>query len=67
MTKDVYVEVNAKSPMFGLDCEMCKTTTGELELTRISLVDESMKVSSILQLLYKEGIQILLNSIADYL
>lgn len=51
MTKDVYVEVNAKSPMFGLDCEMCKTTTGELELTRISLVDESMKVSSFLQLL----------------
>ncbi|KOX77476.1 Putative RNA exonuclease NEF-sp [Melipona quadrifasciata] len=44
MTKDVYVEANEKSPMIGLDCEMCKTTTGELELTRISLVDESMKI-----------------------
>lgn len=49
MTKDVYIEANAKSPMFGLDCEMCKTTTGELELTRISLVDESMNVSSTLK------------------
>ncbi|XP_076750664.1 RNA exonuclease 5 isoform X2 [Xylocopa sonorina] len=44
MTKDVYVEANAKSPMFGLDCEMCKTTTGDLELTRISLVDERMNI-----------------------
>ncbi|CAK9796798.1 RNA exonuclease 5 [Anthophora quadrimaculata] len=44
MTKDVYVEATAKSPMLGLDCEMCRTTTGELELTRISLVDESMNV-----------------------
>lgn len=51
MTKDVYIEANERSPMIGLDCEMCKTTTGELELTRISLVDESMKVSSILKLL----------------
>lgn len=45
MTKDVYIEATAKSPMFGLDCEMCRTTIGELELTRISLVDESMNVS----------------------
>ncbi|XP_054013125.1 RNA exonuclease 5 isoform X2 [Hylaeus anthracinus] len=44
MTKDEYVEATAKSPMFGLDCEMCRTTTGELELTRISLVDESMNI-----------------------
>ncbi|CAL7935248.1 unnamed protein product [Xylocopa violacea] len=44
MTKDAYVEANAKSPMFGLDCEMCKTTTGDLELTRISLVDERMNI-----------------------
>ncbi|KOC64497.1 Putative RNA exonuclease NEF-sp [Habropoda laboriosa] len=44
MTKDVYVEASAKSPMIGLDCEMCRTTSGELELTRISLVDESMNV-----------------------
>lgn len=44
MTKDSYLEVTSRSPMFGLDCEMCRTTTGELELTRISLVDESMKI-----------------------
>ncbi|CAD1480429.1 unnamed protein product [Heterotrigona itama] len=44
MTKDVYVETNEKSPMISLDCEMCKTTTGELELARISLVDESMEI-----------------------
>lgn len=45
MTKDMYIEATATSPMFGLDCEMCRTTSGELELTRISLVDESMNVS----------------------
>lgn len=46
MTKDVYLEATARSPMIGLDCEMCKTTTGDLELTRITLVDEKMNVSS---------------------
>ncbi|XP_034189156.1 RNA exonuclease 5 isoform X2 [Osmia lignaria lignaria] len=44
MTKDVYLEATARSPMIGLDCEMCKTTMGELELTRITLVDEKMNV-----------------------
>ncbi|XP_015609050.1 RNA exonuclease 1 isoform X2 [Cephus cinctus] len=44
MTKDMYVEATPKSPMYGLDCEMCRTTTGLLELTRITLVDESMKI-----------------------
>ncbi|KZC04664.1 Putative RNA exonuclease NEF-sp [Dufourea novaeangliae] len=44
MTKDMYFEATPRSPMFGLDCEMCRTTTGELELTRISLVDESMNI-----------------------
>lgn len=45
LTKNMYIEASATSPMFGLDCEMCRTTSGELELTRISLVDESMNVS----------------------
>ncbi|RLU19138.1 hypothetical protein DMN91_009496 [Ooceraea biroi] len=44
LTKDSYKEVTAMSPMFALDCEMCLTTTGNLELARISVVDESMNV-----------------------
>ncbi|KMQ98387.1 rna exonuclease nef-sp [Lasius niger] len=44
LTRDVYEEATATSPMFGLDCEMCLTTSGNLELTRISIVDESMKI-----------------------
>lgn len=44
LTKDVYEEATSTSPMFGLDCEMCLTTSGNLELTRISIVDESMNV-----------------------
>ncbi|KAL0108513.1 hypothetical protein PUN28_015210 [Cardiocondyla obscurior] len=43
-TKDIYKETTSTSPMFGLDCEMCLTTSGNLELTRISIVDESMNV-----------------------
>ncbi|CAD7081931.1 unnamed protein product [Hermetia illucens] len=42
-TKDVYSEVTPRSPLFGLDCEMCKTTKGGSELTRISIVGEDMK------------------------
>ncbi|XP_078052622.1 RNA exonuclease 5 isoform X3 [Augochlora pura] len=44
MTKDSYLEASPRSPMFALDCEMCRTTTGELELTRISIVDESLNI-----------------------
>lgn len=40
LTKDVYKDVTSTSPMYGLDCEMCLTTSGELELTRVSVVDE---------------------------
>ncbi|XP_076623466.1 RNA exonuclease 5 isoform X1 [Colletes latitarsis] len=60
MTKDEYIEATAKSPMFGLDCEMCKTTTGELELTRISVVDERLDI--IYESLVKPE-----NTIIDYL
>ncbi|XP_044747378.1 RNA exonuclease 5 [Coccinella septempunctata] len=44
LTKDKYLEVTPFSPMFGVDCEMCKTSTGELELTRVSIVDEKLNV-----------------------
>lgn len=36
------------SPMFGIDCEMCKTASGDLELTRVTIVNENMKVISII-------------------
>ncbi|KAL3275526.1 hypothetical protein HHI36_020285 [Cryptolaemus montrouzieri] len=44
LTKDKYKEVTQFSPMFGVDCEMCRTSTGDLELTRISIVDEKLNV-----------------------
>ncbi|XP_055688168.1 RNA exonuclease 5 [Lutzomyia longipalpis] len=43
LTKDVYKEVTSQSPMFGMDCEMCRTTLGFNELTRVSIVDEEYK------------------------
>uniref|UniRef100_A0A6M2DJQ9 Putative 3'-5' exonuclease n=1 Tax=Xenopsylla cheopis TaxID=163159 RepID=A0A6M2DJQ9_XENCH len=43
MTKDSYGQVNANSPMFGLDCEMCRTKFGS-ELTRVSMVNEKFEV-----------------------
>lgn len=36
-----YKPVTSKSPMFGLDCEMCRTAKAENELTRVSIVDEN--------------------------
>lgn len=60
MTKESYREASAASPMFGLDCEMCRTTSGELELARISLVDEAMNI--IYDSLVKPA-----NPITDYL
>ncbi|XP_048506126.1 RNA exonuclease 5 isoform X2 [Athalia rosae] len=60
LTKDTYLEATPRSPMFGLDCEMCRTTTGLLELTRISVVDERMNI--IYETLVKPD-----NRITDYL
>lgn len=44
LTKDKYEYVTSRSPMFGLDCEMCKTADGDLELTRVSVVNENLEV-----------------------
>lgn len=44
LTKDKYQDVTTSSPMFGIDCEMCMTTIGDLELTRVSIVDESYNI-----------------------
>lgn len=40
LTKDEYKPVTSKSPMFGVDCEMCHTTLGVNEITRVSVVNE---------------------------
>lgn len=42
-TKSKYVEVTPSSPMFALDCEMCRTVSGQLELTRITVVNENLE------------------------
>ncbi|XP_016990375.1 small RNA degrading nuclease 5 [Drosophila rhopaloa] len=39
-TKNSYEPVTNRSPMFGVDCEMCQTEAGVNELTRISIVNE---------------------------
>ncbi|CAG9861278.1 unnamed protein product [Phyllotreta striolata] len=44
LTKDKYKHVTPSSPMYALDCEMCRTSTGDLELTRISCVNEKLEV-----------------------
>lgn len=41
-TKVKYADVTPSSPMFGVDCEMVRTTLG-VELARISVVDENYK------------------------
>lgn len=60
LTKDSYKAVTANSPMFGLDCEMCRTSSGANELTRISIVNE--KQESIYETLVCPK-----NKIVDYL
>lgn len=40
-TKSSYKPVTSMSPMFGLDCEMCRTIKAENELARVSIVDEN--------------------------
>ncbi|KAF7995528.1 hypothetical protein HCN44_006635 [Aphidius gifuensis] len=60
LTKDEYLEATPKSPMFGLDCEMCRTTLGIPELTRISIVDENLN-------LFYESFVKPDNKITDYL
>lgn len=53
--------------MFGLDCEMCLTTSGNLELTRISIVDEDMNVSTVLYSLCLDNKSMQIDLITGYL
>ncbi|KAH8234909.1 hypothetical protein KR032_005251 [Drosophila birchii] len=59
-TKKSYEPVTNRSPMFGVDCEMCRTVAGLNELTRISIVDEQY------QTVY-ETLVLPDNRISDYL
>lgn len=43
LTKDEYKPVTSHSPMFGVDCEMCNTTLGVSEITRVSIVNEKLE------------------------
>lgn len=44
-TQSEYLPVTDKSPMFAIDCEMCYTSIGRNELTRVSIIDEKLEVS----------------------
>nr|CAD2170796.1 unnamed protein product [Meloidogyne enterolobii] len=39
-TRKIYHQVSETSPIFTFDCEMCQTSIQQLELTRISVVNE---------------------------
>ena len=45
MTSDEYKEVHPNSPLYSIDCEMCLTEAGKMELTRICVVDSELNVS----------------------
>ncbi|XP_036337243.1 small RNA degrading nuclease 5 [Rhagoletis pomonella] len=59
-TKDKYEPVTDNSPMFGIDCEMCRTIIGHNELTRISIVNEKLET-------VYETLVMPTNKIVDYL
>lgn len=42
-TKDSYAPVSENSPMFAVDCEMCRTVTGRQEVTRIAIINENLE------------------------
>lgn len=44
MTSDVYDPVTDESPLFSVDCEMCITSAGKSELTRVCVVDSNLQV-----------------------
>ncbi|XP_018783865.1 PREDICTED: small RNA degrading nuclease 5 [Bactrocera latifrons] len=59
-TKDKYEPVTDSSPMYGVDCEMCRTVVGHNELTRVSIVNEDLET-------VYETLVMPTNKIVDYL
>lgn len=47
-TQSHYLPVTDKSPMYAIDCEMCYTSIGRNELTRVSVINEQLDVSSLI-------------------
>ena len=43
-SQDEYAEVTDASPLYSVDCEMCMTSAGKMELTKICVVDSDLKV-----------------------
>lgn len=56
MTQETYKPVTAKSPLFGLDCEMIKAVTNRHEVARVSLVNENFE--SVYETLVRPQLQI---------
>ena len=41
-SQDEYKEVHENSPLYAVDCEMCLTTSGKNELTKVCVVDSDL-------------------------
>lgn len=42
-SRESYTPVSENSPMFAIDCEMCRTVSGRQEVTRIAIVNENLE------------------------